>query len=90
MLDSVEDLRRSLQAKGSDLVIRWGKPEDIVPELVRSLPNVTAVYMQSEVPRPSPLPCNIPLFVLTSGPPTGVQRGGGRGKAIADQVLSAR
>lgn len=48
-LEALEDLRHSLRAKGSDLVIRHGKPEDVVPELVQALPNVTAVYMQNEV-----------------------------------------
>jgi len=48
LLESVADVRRSLRAKGSDLVIRIGKPEEVVPELVRSLPDVSAVYLQRE------------------------------------------
>lgn len=49
LLEAIEDLRGSLRSKGSDLVIRRGKPEDVVPELIKSLPNVTAVYLHSEV-----------------------------------------
>jgi deoxyribodipyrimidine photo-lyase len=34
ILESVEDLQKNLRAKGSDLVVRNGHPEDILPELV--------------------------------------------------------
>jgi deoxyribodipyrimidine photo-lyase len=47
-LESLADLRRSLQAVGSDLVVRLGKPEDIIPDLVTAH-GVTAVYWHSEV-----------------------------------------
>jgi DASH family cryptochrome len=35
LIDSVEDLRKSLRAKGSDLVVRLGRPEEVLPELCR-------------------------------------------------------
>lgn len=37
LLESLADLRRSLQALGSDLVIRQGYPEVILPELIQQL-----------------------------------------------------
>ncbi|MEB3355690.1 MAG: DASH family cryptochrome [Synechococcales bacterium] len=46
--ESVADLRRSLQALGSDLIIRQGKPETEIPPLVNAL-NITAVYFHTEV-----------------------------------------
>lgn len=48
LLESVTDLQRSLQALGSDLLIRQGLPETIIPELVTSL-GITAVYYYREV-----------------------------------------
>ncbi|MGD1939232.1 MAG: DASH family cryptochrome [Cyanophyceae cyanobacterium] len=48
LLESVEDLRRSLQSLGSDLIIRWGKPEDIIPSLVQQT-NADAIYCHKEV-----------------------------------------
>ena len=33
--ESVQDLRDSVQDLGADLVVRGGRPEDILPELVR-------------------------------------------------------
>ncbi|WP_035986317.1 DASH family cryptochrome [Leptolyngbya sp. KIOST-1] len=50
LLESVADLRRSLQALGSDLVVRVGKPEAIIPELVKAH-GVEAVYWHEEVTR---------------------------------------
>lgn len=35
IIDSIKDLRESLQGKGSDLLVRFGKPEDIIFELAR-------------------------------------------------------
>lgn len=35
LLDSLRDLRASLQAKGSDLIILKGKPEELIPELCK-------------------------------------------------------
>jgi len=37
LLESVADLRQSLQRLGSDLVIRQGQPEEIIPELIQQL-----------------------------------------------------
>ena len=48
LLESVADLRRSLRAIGSDLVIRQGFPEVIIPQLVQQL-GLTAVYYHREV-----------------------------------------
>jgi len=46
--ETVADLRQSLQAKGSNLVIRQGKPEAEIPALVKAL-NIDAVYWHEEV-----------------------------------------
>ena len=48
LLESVTGLRRSLQALGSDLVVRVGQPETIIPNLVKTL-EVDAVYWHEEV-----------------------------------------
>lgn len=48
LLESVADLRASLRAKGSDLVVRTGLPEVILPALAREL-GVTAIYFSKEV-----------------------------------------
>lgn len=37
IIESVEDLRRSLRSKGSDLIVRYGKPEEIIFEIASSL-----------------------------------------------------
>jgi len=34
-IESVIDLRKNLRAAGSDLIVRIGKPEDIIPEIAR-------------------------------------------------------
>jgi len=47
LLDALQDLRQRLQAKGSDLVIRFGKPEEILPELALDA-NAGAVYFHRE------------------------------------------
>ncbi|MGK7931937.1 MAG: DASH family cryptochrome [Microcystaceae cyanobacterium] len=46
--ESVQDLRQSLEKLGSNLVIRQGKPEIIIPQLVQEL-NINAVYYHQEV-----------------------------------------
>jgi deoxyribodipyrimidine photo-lyase len=46
--ESVADLRNNLQAKGSNLIIRYGKPETIIPELAKEL-NLTDVFFHTEV-----------------------------------------
>ncbi|MBW4485093.1 MAG: DASH family cryptochrome [Tildeniella torsiva UHER 1998/13D] len=48
LLESVADLRRSLQSLGSDLVVRVGQPEDIIPELVKAH-SIETVYWHEEV-----------------------------------------
>jgi deoxyribodipyrimidine photo-lyase len=48
LLESVADLQQSLQERGSNLVVRRGLPEVIIPQLVQSL-GITDVYYQSEV-----------------------------------------
>ncbi|WP_017658633.1 DASH family cryptochrome [Baaleninema simplex] len=48
LLESVADLRNSLRQRGSDLVVRCGKPEAIVPQLVKDL-DIDGVFFQEEV-----------------------------------------
>ncbi|CAN6289488.1 unnamed protein product [Urochloa humidicola] len=50
LLDSVADLRRSLRARGGDLVVRVGRPEVVIPELARAAV-AEAVYAHGEVSR---------------------------------------
>ncbi|MEM1308819.1 MAG: DASH family cryptochrome [Cyanobacteria bacterium P01_H01_bin.153] len=47
LLESVADLRRSLQQRGSDLVIRWGEPETVLPALANEV-QADAVYWHEE------------------------------------------
>ena len=47
LLESVADLRRSLRAIGSDLILRQGLPEALIPALVQDL-GITAVYYHRE------------------------------------------
>ncbi|XP_072996834.1 blue-light photoreceptor PHR2 [Typha latifolia] len=48
LLDSVANLRQGLKARGSDLVVRIGRPETVLPELARSV-GADAVYAHREV-----------------------------------------
>ncbi|MEB3212874.1 MAG: DASH family cryptochrome [Leptolyngbyaceae bacterium] len=48
LLEALADLRSSLRSLGSDLVIRQGKPEDIIPDLAQEL-GVQSVYFHGEV-----------------------------------------
>ena len=48
LLASVADLRRSLQSLGSDLIIRWGTPETIIPELIQQT-QADGLYCHKEV-----------------------------------------
>jgi deoxyribodipyrimidine photo-lyase len=48
LLESVVDLRRSLQQRGSDLVIRIGQPETVLPTLAKTV-QAAAVYWHREV-----------------------------------------
>jgi deoxyribodipyrimidine photo-lyase len=47
LLESVADLRRGFTTIGSDLVLRKGLPEVVIPEMVKQL-GVTAVYFYRE------------------------------------------
>ncbi|MGK7873950.1 MAG: DASH family cryptochrome [Xenococcaceae cyanobacterium] len=48
LLESVADLRKSLSQLGSNLIIRRGLPEKIIPSLAREL-EISAVYFHGEV-----------------------------------------
>ncbi len=48
LLESLADLRQSWQALGSDLMLRQGQPEQVIPKLAAVL-KVTAVYYHQEV-----------------------------------------
>ncbi|KAI4301420.1 hypothetical protein L6164_034701 [Bauhinia variegata] len=48
LLESVSDLRRNLQARGSDLVVRIGKPETVLVELAKAI-GADAVYAHREI-----------------------------------------
>ncbi len=48
LLECLADLRAGLQDIGSDLVIRMGKPDDVLPELVRAY-EISTVYVHEEV-----------------------------------------
>ncbi len=48
LVESVADLRRSLRALGSDLVVRHGRPETEVPKIARES-KATAVAFHAEV-----------------------------------------
>lgn len=48
LLEAIADLRNSLRSLGSDLVIRWGQPETIIPQLVKDL-DIAAVHAHQEV-----------------------------------------
>jgi deoxyribodipyrimidine photo-lyase len=50
LLESVANLRCNLQALGSDLVVRWGEPEKIIPELIAPW-KIDAVYAHQDVAR---------------------------------------
>ncbi|KAL0435899.1 UNVERIFIED_CONTAM: Blue-light photoreceptor PHR2 [Sesamum radiatum] len=48
LIESVSDLRKNLQARGSDLVVRIGRPESVLLEVVKAV-GADAVYMHREV-----------------------------------------
>ncbi len=48
LIETVADLRKELRSRGSDLVIRQGKPEEEIPSLIKTL-NIHAVYWHEEV-----------------------------------------
>uniref|UniRef100_A0AAR2K3F7 Cryptochrome DASH n=1 Tax=Pygocentrus nattereri TaxID=42514 RepID=A0AAR2K3F7_PYGNA len=49
ILDSVKDLRDILKKKGSNLIVRCGKPEEVVSDLIKQLGSVSAVAFHEEV-----------------------------------------
>ncbi|XP_044281217.1 cryptochrome DASH-like [Varanus komodoensis] len=49
LVESVKDLRETLKEKGSNLVIRKGKPEDVVRDLIVQVGSVAAVAFHEEV-----------------------------------------
>ncbi|GAB3741066.1 DASH family cryptochrome [Spirosoma lituiforme] len=48
LLESVTDLRQSLRNKGADLIVRVGKPADVLAELASEI-NASAVYTSKEI-----------------------------------------
>lgn len=48
LLESLEDLRQAFRGRDSDLIIRHGLPEKVIPELVKQL-DIDAVYWHEEV-----------------------------------------
>lgn len=48
LLDSVRSLREALSAKGSNLIVRLGKPEDVIPNIAQQA-GVDRVLLHSEV-----------------------------------------
>jgi len=51
LLDSIKDLQRNLQAHGSDLIIKKGKPEEVIPNLLKCLniENSAIIILQKEI-----------------------------------------
>ncbi|MAO63842.1 MAG: cryptochrome DASH [Balneola sp.] len=50
LLESLQDLRESLQNIGADLVIRTGKPEEIIPDLAQKH-DIDLVFISKEITR---------------------------------------
>ncbi|KAK8521857.1 hypothetical protein V6N12_066436 [Hibiscus sabdariffa] len=48
LIESVSDLRKNLQARGSDLVVRVGNPESVLVELAKAI-GADAIYAHREV-----------------------------------------
>ncbi|XP_076899865.1 blue-light photoreceptor PHR2-like [Bidens hawaiensis] len=48
LIESVANLRKNLQSRGSDLIVRIGRPETVITELVNSV-GAEAVYTHREV-----------------------------------------
>jgi len=49
LYESILDLKESLKKKGSDLLIKKGKPESVLPSIMDQCQNVSAIYLQKEV-----------------------------------------
>ncbi|KAJ8749627.1 hypothetical protein K2173_026276 [Erythroxylum novogranatense] len=50
LIESISDLRKNLQARGSDLIVRVGKPETVLVELAQAV-GADAVYAHRDVSR---------------------------------------
>lgn len=50
LLESIANLRHNLQQLGSNLIVRWGKPEEIIPELSQQLNIKTVAYHEETTP----------------------------------------
>jgi deoxyribodipyrimidine photo-lyase len=48
LLESVADLRNSIQQLGSNLIVRYGLPEKLIPSLIKEL-DIAGVYYHKEV-----------------------------------------
>lgn len=48
LIQAVENLRQRLRSAGNDLIVRIGKPEELLPELARKI-GASAIYCHSEV-----------------------------------------
>ncbi|XP_057549186.1 blue-light photoreceptor PHR2-like [Amaranthus tricolor] len=48
LIESVSDLRKNLRERGSDLIVRIGKPETVLAEMVKAI-GADAVYVHREV-----------------------------------------
>ena len=52
LAESVYDLQNNLKSKGSNLLVRFGKPEKVVPEIIKALQkegHEVSLYSQAEV-----------------------------------------
>jgi deoxyribodipyrimidine photo-lyase len=48
LLESLADLRQRLRDKGSELIVRWGKPEEVIPEIAHQY-GAEGVFAHQEV-----------------------------------------
>ncbi|CAO2824395.1 unnamed protein product [Amaranthus hypochondriacus] len=48
LIESVSDLRKNLRERGSDLIVRIGKPETVLAEMIKAI-GADAVYVHREV-----------------------------------------
>lgn len=48
LIETIKNLRESLQAKGSNLIVRVGKPEEVIPSLA-AMVNAHMVYTSNEI-----------------------------------------
>lgn len=50
LIESLENLRVKAQALGGELILRFGKPEDVLPELANSLEAKTVIFQEEVTP----------------------------------------